>query len=127
MPIFLPPIIIIIIPALYYQLLQQICGRVAFSDSANLYHYALGNLPSFLYPYDYERNETNEQTDESETVKRYLSHERYVLPRRQEKTKNNGTEKLRVRLRSYFISRIDWNESYKDKHTKHTKHTSIRH
>lgn len=54
----------------------------SFSDSANLYHlnytyctlyltlYALGNLPSFPYPYDYERNETNKQTDESETVKR---------------------------------------------------------
>lgn len=52
----------------YMYLLQQICGRLAFSDSANLYHLyiplvhytlpyinTLDNLPSFLYPYDYER------------------------------------------------------------------------
>lgn len=52
MPIFLPPIIIIIIiPALYYHLLQQICGRVAFSNSANLYHLYLYLLHTLPYMY----------------------------------------------------------------------------
>lgn len=63
-PLLHPDIIITIIPKSQK---TQICERLAFPiaqicTTLSLLHtlpylYALDNLPSFLYPYDYERNE----------------------------------------------------------------------
>lgn len=63
----------------------------SFSDSANLYHYALDNLPLPTLP-SRLRTKRTERMNESETVKKYLAIKgAYLLSKRNEKP--NETEK----------------------------------